>query len=91
MQLTGGVTVTLQIAYYHRFQCLEKAKNKNVNRGIYPMRILLGIAKGFTAGVRLRMMRCAALLGLYEEAVQMLADAGIKICVNTLRTVTAGM
>ena len=91
VQLMGGVTVTLDITYYHRFQCPEKAKNKKANRGMYPMLILLGIANGFTAGVRQRMMKCAALLGSYEEAVQMLADEGITICVNTLRKVTAGM
>lgn len=36
-------------------------------------------------------MKCAALLGSYEEGVQMLADECIKICVNTLRKVTPGM
>ena len=91
VQLTGGVTVILHITYYHRFQCPEKSKNKKANRGMFPMLILLGIANGFTAGVRQRMMKCAALHGSYEEAVQMLADEGIKICVNTLRKVTAGM
>ena len=91
VQLTGGVTVKLRITYYHRFQRPEKSKNKKANRGMFPMLILLGIANGFTAGVRQRMMKCAALLGSYEEAVQMLADEGIKICVNTLRKVTAGM
>ena len=91
VQLTGGVTVTLHVTYYHRFQCPEKAKNKKANRGMFPMLILLGIANGFTAGVRQRMMKCAALLGSYEEAVQMLDDEGIRICVNTLRKVTAGM
>jgi hypothetical protein len=30
---------------------------------MYPMLILLGIAEDFTAGVRQRMMKCAALLG----------------------------
>jgi len=89
--LTGGVKVTIHITYYHRFQVPEKAKNKKANRGMYPMLILLGIANGFTAGVRQRMMKCAALLGSYEEAVQMLEDEGLKICVNTLRKVTAGM
>ena len=78
LQLTGGVTVTLDITYYHRFHCPEKSKNKKANRGMFPMLILLGIANGFTAGVRQRMMKCAALLGSYEEAVQMLADEGIK-------------
>ena len=91
VKLTGGVTVTLRITYYHRCQCPEKAKNKKANRGMFPMLILLGIANGFTAGVRQRMMKCAALLGSYEEAVQMLEDEGLKICVNTLRKVTAGM
>ena len=91
VQLTGGVKVTLHITYYHRFLCPEKAKNKKANRGMFPMLILLGIANGFTAGVRQRMMKCAALLGSYEEAVQMLADEGLDICVNTLRKVTAGM
>ena len=91
VQLTGGVTVTLRVTYYHRFQCPEKSKNKKANRGMFPMLILLGIANDFTAGVRQRMMKCAALLGSYEEAVQMLADEGIKICVNTLQKVTAGM
>ena len=28
VQLTGGVTVTLNITYYHRFHCRENAKNK---------------------------------------------------------------
>jgi hypothetical protein len=84
VQLTGGVTVTLQITYYHRVADPGTAKNKKAVRGMYPMLILLGIADGFTAGVRQRMMRCAALLGSYEEAVQMLADEGIRICVNTL-------
>jgi hypothetical protein len=91
VRLTGGVTVTLHITYYHRFKCPAEAKNKKTRRGMYPMLILLGIAEGFTAGVRQRMMKCAALLGSYEEAVQMLADEGIRICVNTLRKVTAGM
>ena len=91
VKLTGGVTVTIHITYYHRFQVPEKAKNKKANRGMFPMLILLGIANGFTAGVRQRIMKCAALLGSYEEAVQMLADEGLKICVNTLRKVTAGM
>ncbi len=91
VQLTGGVTVTLHVTYYHRFKCPEKARNKKANRGMFPMLILLGIANGFTAGVRQRMMKCAALLGSYEEAVQMLDDEGIRICVNTLRKVTAGM
>jgi hypothetical protein len=76
VKLTGGVTVTIHITYYHRFLYPEKAKNKKANRGMYPMLILLGIAKGFTAGVRQRMMKCAALPGS---------------CVNTLRKVTAGM
>ena len=91
VQLTGGVTVTLDVTYYHRSVSPEKAKNKKANRGMFPVLILLGIGNGFTAGVRQRMMKCAALLGSYEEAVQMLADEGIKICVNTLRKVTAGM
>ncbi len=90
VQLRGGVTVTLNITYYHRCTCPDKAKKKG-RRGMYPMLMLLGIADGFTAGVRQRMMRCAALLGSYEEAVQMLADEGIRICVNTLRKVIAGM
>ena len=90
VQLRGGVTVTLNITYYHRSTCPDKAAKKS-RRGMYPMLMLLGIADGFTPGVRQRMMRCAALLGSYEEAVQMLADEGIRICVNTLRKVTAGM
>ncbi len=52
VQLTGGVTVTLKITYYHRFQRPEKSTNKKANRGMFPMLILLGIANGFTAGVR---------------------------------------
>ena len=43
VKLTGGVTVTLHITYYHRFQVPEKAKNKKANRGMFPMLILLGI------------------------------------------------
>lgn len=52
VQLTGGVTVILNNDYYQRIVHPEKAKNKKVTRGMYPMLILLGIADGFTAGVR---------------------------------------
>ena len=91
VRLQGGVTVRLQVTYYHRSPCPESAKNNKTNRGMFPMLHLLGIADGFTAGTRQRMMKCAALLGSYEEAVQMLAEEGLKVCVNTLRRVTAGM
>ena len=28
LQLTGGVTVTLDITFYHRFQCVEKSRTQ---------------------------------------------------------------
>ena len=79
VRLQGGVTVGLQVTYYHRSPCPESAKNNKTNRGMFPMLHLLGIADGFTAGTRQRMMKCAALLGSYEEAVQMLAEEGLKV------------
>jgi hypothetical protein len=78
VQLSGGVKVTLHITYYHRFLCPGKAKNKKSKRGMYPMLILPSVANGFVARVRQCMMKCAALLGSHEEAVQMLAEEGLR-------------
>ncbi|WP_373649436.1 hypothetical protein [Schlesneria sp. DSM 10557] len=55
------------------------------------MLMLLGIAGHYTPQIRTRMAKAAALLGSYDEAVTMLAEEGISISVNQLRTVTAGM
>lgn len=90
VELPGGVTVTLHIRYYHRSKCPEKAAKKS-RRGLYPMLMLLGISEGFTPAVRSRMAKAAALLGSFEEAVDMLAGEGIRVSVNRLRKVTAGM
>lgn len=90
VELPGGVTVTLHITYYHRSKDPAKARKKS-RRGLYPMLMLLGISEGFTPAVRSRMAKAAALLGSFEEAAEMLAGEGIRVSVNRLRKVTAGM
>jgi hypothetical protein len=90
VELPGGVSVTLHLSYYHRSKCPEKAARKS-RRGLYPALMLLGISDGFTPAVRSRMATAAALLGSFEEAAEMLAGDGIRVSVNRLRTVTAGM
>jgi len=67
--------VTLSVTYYHRCQCPQKAV-KNGRRGLFPMLMLLGIAGHFTLRMRKRMAKAAALLGSYEEAVEMLEEEG---------------
>jgi hypothetical protein len=89
VHLPGDVTVTLLVTYYHRVK-MPKADQKG-RRGLYPMLLLLGIAGRYTPQMRNRMAKAAALLGSYEEAVEMLAEQGIDISVNQLRGVTAGM
>jgi hypothetical protein len=87
--LPGGVTVELEVRYYHRKKhptAFDKGR-----RGLFPALLLLGIESRFTPGVRMRMAKAAALLGSYEEAATMLAGEGIRVCVNVLRRVTAGM
>ena len=90
VRLRGGVTVTLMLRYYHP-AWKEEQVARHRRRGVVPMLHLLGIAHGFTPDVRQRMARCVVLLGSYEEAAAMLATEGFDVCVNTLRTVTAGM
>jgi len=82
--------VTLSVTYYHRCQCPQKAV-KNGRRGLFPMLMLLGIAGHFTPQMRKRMAKAAALLGSYEEAVEMLEEEGLVVSVNQLRDVAAGM
>ncbi len=89
IHLPAGITVTLSITYYHRCKT-QKAGQKGV-RGLFPMLMLLGISGHYTPQVRKQMAKAAALLGSYEEAVEMLAEQGIHVCVNQLRAVTAGM
>ena len=84
--LPGGVTVTLSVTYYHR-----KKTGGNASRGLFPALMLLGITGHFTPHMKDRMAKASALLGSYEEAVEMLADDGICITVNQLRDITAGM
>lgn len=86
VHLPGDVAVTLMVTYYHRCQ-----SGGNSRRGLFPMLMLLGIAGHYTPQIRTRMAKAAALLGSYDEAVTMLAEEGISISVNQLRTVTAGM
>jgi hypothetical protein len=87
--LPAGVTVELKVRYYHRKR--SPTASDKCQRGLYPALLMLGIQERFTPGVRMRMARAAALLGSYEEAATMLADEGVRVCVNTLRKVTAGM
>lgn len=86
VHLPGHVRVTLSVTYYHRCQ-----SGGNGRRGLFPMLMLLGIAGHYTPYVRKRMAKAAALLGSYEEAIEMLAEDGIHVSVNQLRDVTAGM
>ena len=90
LELPGGVSVTLHITYYHRSADPAKARQKS-RRGLYPMLLLLGISEGFTPAVRSRMVKATALLGSFEEAAEILAGEGIRISVNRLRKVTAGI
>lgn len=87
--LPGGVTVELEVRYYHRKK--NPSAFDESRRGLFPALLLLGIQERFTPGVRMRMAKATALLGSYEEAATMLAGEGIVVCVNTLRKVTAGM
>ena len=89
IHLPGDVTVTLLITYYHRLKTPKAGQQGR--RGLYPMLMLLGIAGHYTPQMRNRMAKAAALLGSYEEAAEMLAHEGIKVSVNQLRGVTAGM
>ena len=91
IQLPGEVTVTLSVTYYHRLKCPRKAQRDGGRRGLFPLLLLLGIVDSYTPHMRQRMVRAAALLGSYEEAVEMLAGEGIHVSVNQLREVTAGM
>jgi hypothetical protein len=87
--LPGGVTVALEVRYFHRKKKPTAADRGR--RGLFPALLLLGIQERFPPGVRMRMANAAALLGSYDEAATMLAGEGIVVCVNTLRKVTSGM
>jgi hypothetical protein len=86
VHLPGGVTVPLNITYYHRQKDPAKASQKP-ERGLYPALMLLSISNGLTPHVRRRMAKASALLGSYEEAAEMLSDDGITVSVNKLREV----
>lgn len=86
VHLPSGVTVTLNITYYHRQKDPAKASQKP-ERGVYPALMLLSISNALTPHVRRRMARASALLGSYEEAAEMLSDDGITVSVNKLREV----
>ena len=89
IHLPEGVVVTLLVTYYHR--CKTPTAGQAGRRGLYPMLLLLGISGHYTPQTRKQLAKAAALLGSYEEAVEMLAEQGIHVCVNQLRGVTAGM
>ena len=89
IHLPEGVTVTLSITYYHR--CKMPRADQHGRRGLYPMLMLVGIAGHYTPRMRQQMAKAAALLGSFEEAVEMLAEQGLHVSVNQLRGVTAGM
>ena len=86
VHLPGGVDVTLHVTYYHR-QKDEARASRKPQRGLFPALMLLGISNGLTPTVRRRMAKASALLGSFEEAREMLAEAGITASVNTLRKV----
>ncbi len=90
VDLPGGVAVTLSVTYYHRIKHPQNT-GKRGRRGLFPLLLLLGIEGRYTPQTRKRMARAAALLGSYEEAAEMLAGEGIRVSVNQLREVTAGM
>ena len=89
IHLPEGIAVTLSVTYYHR--CRTQKAGQNARRGLFPMLLLLGVGGHYTPQARKRMAKAAALLGSYEEAVEMLAEDGICVSVNQLREVTAGM
>ena len=84
--LPGGVDVTLHVTYYHRLKDQGRASRKP-QRGLFPALMLLGVSNRLTPMVRQRMAKASALLGSFEEASEMLAEAGITVSVNTLRNV----
>jgi len=89
IHLPGDVRVTLSVTYYHR--CKSPTAGQHGRRGLFPLLMLLGITGHYTPRMRQRMAKAAALLGSYEEAVEMLAGEGLRVSVNQLRDVTAGM
>jgi len=89
IHLHEGVKVTVLVTYYHR--CKTPAAGQSGRRGLFPILLLLGISGHYTPQMRKHMAKAAALLGSYEEAVEMLAEQGLQISVNQLRSVTAGM
>ena len=86
VHLPGGVDVTLHVTYYHRQKDAAKASCKP-QRGLFPALMLLGVSNGLTPTVRQQMAKASALLGSFEEAREMLSEAGIAVSVNTLRKV----
>ena len=89
IHLSEGVTATVLVTYYHR--CKTPTAGQSGRRGLYPILLLLGISGHYTPQMRKHMAKAAALLGSYEEAAEMLAEQGLQISVNQLRSVTAGM
>lgn len=90
ISLPGGVEVTLYLSYVHRQKDPARAVGKP-NRGMFPALLILGISDGLTPHVRHRIATASALLGSYEEAVEMLAGQGIVVSVNKLRDVCGGI
>ncbi len=86
VRLPGGVQVTLNVRYYHRQKDPSKVLDKP-QRGMFPALMLLGISDSLTPGMRHRIAKASALLGSYEEAAAMLADSGIHVSVNRMRSV----
>ncbi len=72
IHLPEGVTVTLLVTYCHR--CQTPKAGQNGRRGLYPTLLLLGISGHYTPQTRKQMAKAAALLGSFEEAVEMLRE-----------------
>ena len=79
VQLTGGRHRDIEHHVLSPISDPGKGKEQKINRGTFPMLILLRMANGFTAGVGQRMMKCAGLLSWCEEALPMKASESVSI------------
>jgi hypothetical protein len=90
VSLRGGVSVSLDVRYYHRFRDPAFRRNRKAKHGLYPTLLRLGLHHRQTPAALARMATASALLGSFEEAARMLAGEGIQLSVNQLRKLVVG-
>ena len=90
VSLRAGVSVTLDVRYYHRVKASSRRGKRKAKHGLYPTLLRLGLHQRETPAAVARMARAAALLGSFEEAVGILRGEGIEVSVNRLRKLVAG-